>query len=192
MRKNFSYTYLLPLLSEQVNLEKKILSKIENTYLITNKNDKLGYFYLLCKFDYSDSEFTDLESKLTYNDLFVDSFEVKGKILYQFKFPKEYLFEQKKFVKGRYSEFKLDGKKLILRFWTETYGHIPSFVSNSLLKIKQVLFKDEKLREKMNLTMGVDIEKGSELASIIDKEEETFYFDEEKKLVDLKDLNRIF
>ena len=162
MRKNFSYTYLLPLLSEQVNLKKEIIKYIINTYIITNKDKKLGSFYFLCKFDYSDTEFTELESLLTCSELFITSYEIDDKILYHFKFPKEYQFEQKKFMDGKYSEFKRDAKKQILRYWTELYGHIPSFVSNSLIRIKQVLFKSEKLRQKMNEQYEVKIEKGAE------------------------------
>ena len=42
MSRNFSYTYLLPLMSEQVILEKQILNAVENTYVFTNKNKKLA------------------------------------------------------------------------------------------------------------------------------------------------------
>ena len=198
MKKNLSYTYLLPLLSEQVNLKKKLLINILNTYVVTNKNDNLGKLYILCKFDYSDKEFTELESLLISNDLFVKSYQINDTILYEYTFPKVYVYEQKKFINGKYSEFKLDSKKLILEYWTELYGHIPSFVSSTLLRIRQILNKDEKLRVKMNKELnlnvsGVDpIKKGSELGNKIDKKDETFFFEEEKEKVKLENLKDVF
>lgn len=199
MVKNFSYTYLLPLLSEQVNLKKKILVNIVNTYVITNKNENLGKFYILCKFDYSDKEFTNLEKILTTNDLYNTSYQIDNKILYEFNFPKVYIFEQKKFVNGKYSEFKDDAKKLILEYWAELYGHIPSFVNTSLLRIKQILYKDKKLKLKLEKELStsgkglVKLNKNAELGSKIEKKDETFFFEEEKKeKVNLKNIKDIF
>lgn len=192
MDKNFSYTYLLPLLSEQVNLKKSILTFITNTYIKTNRNNNLGKFYIKCKFNYSDTDFSKLENILISNDLYETSYDIKNEILYEFNFPKEYISEQEKFIKGKYSEFKDDTKKLILRFWSELFGHIPSFVTNILIKIKQILYKDERLRLLMNKNLKINIEKGSELGDKIEMRDETFIFENEEKKINLNDIKTIF
>ena len=192
MVKNLSYTYLLPLLSEQVNLKRKILNSILCTYLHTNKDNSDNYFYILCKFKYNEEDFSKLEQTLISNDLYVDSYDINNTILYKFKFPEIYKEEYLNFKQGLYSKYKKDAKLLILEFWTELYGHIPSFVSGGLLKIKRVLNKDPKLRIQLNKELGVQIDKDSELGDIINIKEETFMFPNEEKKVELKDLNKIF
>ena len=42
-----------------------------------------------------------------------------------------------------------DAKKLILNFWTEMYGKIPEGI-RSILKIKQILYKDKNFKLKFN------------------------------------------
>lgn len=198
MNKNFSYTYLLPLLSEQVNLTKDILVYIHNTYITTNKDATKGKFYLLCKFNYADRKFTELEGQLTSNDLYITSHEINDLILYEFNFPKHFIEDQQYFLQGKYSKFKKDAKTLILEYWTKIYGHIPSFVTTTLLKIKQIFNKSEKLRLKMieELTDNgkrVFIEKGSELGNKIDEEKETYCFKKEKKMeISLDNIKDVF
>lgn len=192
MSKNFSYTYLLPLLSEQVDLKKTILTFVTNTYVTTNKDTELGKFYIICKFNYSDLNFSKLEDILISNDLFITSYDIGEQVLYEFKFPDVYKFEQRMFIQGKYSQFEDDSKKLILKFWSELYGHIPSFVSNTLSKIRQILNKDNKLRVKMNRELNINIEKGSELGNKVDVKEETFEFPKEKEKINLNNIKDIF
>jgi len=198
MNKNFSYTYLLPLLSEQVNLTKDILLYIQNTYITTNKDATKGKFYLLCKFNYADRKFTKLEGQLTSNDLYITSHEINDLILYEFNFPKHFIDDQQHFIEGKYSKFRKDAKTLVLEYWTNLYGHIPSFVTTTLLKIKQILNKDERLRIKMIKELSadgkqVDIKKGSELGNKIDEQKETYCFKEEKRVeINLDNIKDVF
>jgi len=194
MNKNFSYTYLLPLLSEQIDIKKKLLSFILNTYCLSHKESiiETNNFYILCKFNYSSSSFVELENTLINNSLFIDSYEDNDKILYEFKFPEEYAHEKTEFLKGNYSLFEDDAKKLVLRFWSEYYGHIPSFVSNTLSKIKHILYKDERLRSSMNKELKINIEKGKELGNKVDIREETYIFNNDEKEINLNNIEKIF
>jgi len=192
MVKNYSYTYLLPLLSELVYLNKEIHKCIRNTYVFSNKNGEIGKFYILCSYNYKDPKYSIYEEKLTSNELYVTSYDIKEMVLYEFNFPKVYTFEQVKFINGEYSLFKKDAKKLILTFWTELYGHIPSFVTGSLLKIKQILYKEEKLKLKLEEELGETIEDHQELGQKIEVKDETFIFDEKNEKIKLTDLKKLF
>lgn len=193
MKKNYSYTYLLPLLSEQIDIQKSILINTVNTFLFTNKSGDETKFFILCSFDYSNTEFGENESRLTNNDLFVTSHEIDDKILYEYNFPEGYEKERDLFIQGKYSLFGDDAKELILRYWSELYGHIPSFVTGTLLKIKQILYKDEKLREKMSKELKTKIHRDSELGNKIDEEKETFFFNEDgEKKISLEDLKKLW
>lgn len=191
MSKNGSYTYLLPLLSEQVNLKKTLLTFVKNTYIFTNKNKDIGKFYILCEFNYSDESFTTLEKYLIDNELFITSYENNSEILYEYEFPDVYIYEQKTFIEGKYSEFKQDTKDLILSFWSGLFGHIPSFVTGVLLKIRQILDKDPKLRTKLIKDLKVYIDKDAELGNKIELINETYSF-KEKKEINLKNLKDVF
>jgi len=192
MVKNYSYTYILPLLSELVYLNNEIHNCIVNTYLFTNTNSSLGKFYILCKYNYRKPEYSIYEDKLISNELFVNSYDVKDKVLYEFNFPDVYKFEQIKFINGEYSLFKKDAKTLILKFWTELYGNIPSFVTGLLLKIKQTLYKEEKLRKKLEEELGEIIPKDRELGQKIDINNETFTFDTKSEPVKFENLKELF
>lgn len=192
MVKNYSYTYVLPLLSEQVYLDLKILKTIQNTYLFTNINNKPGKLYILCKYNYKDPKYSIYEDRLISNELFVESYDIKDKVLYEFNIPKVYLFENVKFINGKYSLYKKDAKNLILTFWTEMYGNIHSFVTGNLLKIKQILFKEEILRKKLESEYKVKIDKDSELGNKIDISKETFIFEDEDTKIKLTDLKTLF
>lgn len=192
MIKNYSYTYMLPLLSELVYLNKEVQDCIINTYMFTSKDSYIGKFYILCKYNYKDSNYSVIEDKLISNELFITSYDVKNLVLYEFKFPKIYNFEQLKFVNGEYSHFKKDSKKLILKFWTELYGHIPSFVTGNLMKIKQILYKEDKLRLKLEKELNESIDKNTELGNKICINKETFIFDDEKTKIKLTDLKELF
>ena len=192
MDRNFSYTYILPLLCEQVDLKVKILNHVTNTYLKTSKHNEDGKLFIMCKFDYGSRDFAMLESLLTNNDLFVDSYDVGNKILYEFNLPEDYIKEQKLFMEGKYSEFGDDVKDLILQFWSELYGHIPSFVSGVLTHIRHVLQKHEKLRLKLQRDYDITIVKGSELGDLINIKDETYQFKDTENKIDLKNIKQIF
>lgn len=196
MNKNYSYTYLIPLLGEQVYFDKQILKHIKNTYLFSTKHTVGDLFFILCNFDYSDPDYAKLESRLISNDLYLESYDILTDTLYVFKFPPEYKAEYLNFIQGKYSKFQNDAKRIILSFWGELYGDIPLFVTTTLLKIKQVLYKDKKLKERLENELSsnnhkVILPEDAELGNKINIEKEQFMFLNEEKIT-LNNIKKIF
>ena len=178
MRKyNRSKTYLLPLLSELLDLDMRFMKYLLNTYMFHENDEYKDCFCILHEFSFKNPEFTSYEHRLTNNSLFVKAIDIGNKVLYIFKFPEEYLLEYYLFEQGRYSEFGDDAKKLILRFWAEAERGNPSVVK-FLIKLKQILYKDEKLRLIIQKELNVTLDEESELGEVINIEEETFKLDE--------------
>jgi hypothetical protein len=103
-----------------------------------------------------------------------------------FKFPEEYLKEYYYLYDSKYSKFGDDAKKLILKFWGEVYSGNPNGIP-FLIKVKQILYKDTKLREKIEkeLSTGkhqVRIDESQELGEHVDVENETFSISKIKEL----------
>ena len=73
---NKSKTYLLPLLSEIVNLNTEFIPYLNNTYLCDNQNRYENCFYILHNFNVSDPKFTSYEHELINNELFVDMYDI--------------------------------------------------------------------------------------------------------------------
>ncbi|AGO48936.1 hypothetical protein N356_gp044 [Cellulophaga phage phi14:2] len=196
MKKNYSYTYLTPLLGEQVYFDKQILKHIKNTYLFSTKHVQGNLFFILCNFNYRDPEFSSIESRLISSNLFMESHDIGEDVLYVFKFPDEYSSEYLNFIQGRYSKLNDDAKKIILNFWSTFYGSVPSFVTTTLLKIKQVLYKDKKLKEKLEAQLSseghpVILSDDAELGNKIRVESEQFEFPESKE-ISLENIKKLF
>lgn len=177
---NKSKTYLLPLISELVNIEKQYLPYLNNTFMVDNDERYENCIYILHDFDLSNPKFTNYEHHLINNDLFVDMHDIGNQVLYIFKFPEEYLHEYNCLKNSKYSEFKNDAKELILEFWTVMYGENPNSLP-FLTKVKDILFKTTKYRQKLerslsSRTQKVIISSEAELGDIIDIENETFDF----------------
>lgn len=173
MEKNKSCTYLLPLLSEFVNLNPKYTNYIKNTYIFDNEDNYENCIMVLHEYKARIPEFTKYEFELTKNDLFVDFKDIGNDVLYIFKFPEEYLHEYKKFKEGKYSEFKDDSQSLVLRFWKTVYG---STAVNFLMLLRQIFKKDPRLKSKLESDLKVKLDDNAELSSIMDKEKETYIF----------------
>ena len=85
--------------------------------------------------------------------------------------------EYNNLILGKYSQFGNDAKKLILEFFTKVYqGNLNAV--DFLLKTKQILFKDKRLKEKIEKDLDVILSDEAELADIIIKENETFKLSE--------------
>lgn len=175
IKYNKSKTYLLPLLSELVILDKQFLPFLENTYMLDDKNKYNNCLYLWHDFDFTSPEFTKYESRFTNNELFVDLHDFDDKCLYIFKFPEEYLKEYDCLLNSKYSEFGEDAKELILEFWSQMYGNNPSIIP-FIKKVKQILYKEEELRIEREKKLKVKIDKQSELGEFVDIVDETFNF----------------
>ena len=174
IRYNKSKTYLLPLLSELVQFEPMYFSNLENTYIYDDLDKYKNCIYLLHKTNFTNPQFTSYENKLLNNEYFADLIDVsQDTSLYIFNFPEEYLHEYNMFIEGKYSRFGEDAKNLILSFWGEIYQNNINAV-NFLLKVKQILFKDDKLRRQLEQEIGISISPEAELTDKVDKKDETF------------------
>jgi nitrogen regulatory protein PII-like uncharacterized protein len=175
---NKSKTYLLPLLSELIEFDFKFIDYLENTFMYEDSGKYKDHFFILHNYAFTDPEFSRYESKLTDNELFVEYIDVGNKVLYIYKFPEEYLHEYNCLAKGRYSAFGVDAKEKILEFWTAAFKNVNTAIL-VLLKIKQILFKDKKLKQQIEKELSSEKHKiiladAAELGSIPDEESETF------------------
>lgn len=191
MKKNYSYTYIMPILSETINIDEKLLSFFINSYMFTNNSIELGKIFIKCKFNYSSPQFSVWESILTDNELYIDSKSVEDEIIYEFKMPLEYIEDQKLFIQGRYSEISKTTQNLIIRYWLELYGNRKDFVMTIVKKIKGVFNKADWLRLEMENDLNISISKNKELGNLINIENETYIFKEDKS-IKFKDMGDIF
>jgi len=172
VKSNKSRTYLLPLIAPIIGIEEKFYDLIENTFMFDNNNEYKDCFFIVQNFSFKNPEFTAYEHRITNNDLFVKAIDIKDKVIYIYKFPKEYTHEYYEFTESRYSTFLEDAKKQILKFWTVIKGKQISGAS-FILKIKQILYKDKKLREEIEKNLGVKIADEAELGNHVDLNMET-------------------
>lgn len=176
MNINRSKTYLLPLLSEFVHFDLKLIEYLLNTYMfLEGEKDCLC---ILHEFSFKDPTFTSYEHKLINNKLFIKHIDINNKVLYVFKFPDEYLKEYNLFKEGKYSEFDESSKKLILRFWTQIYENNPN-AARFLIKLRQILNKDEKLKQILEKDLKIKISNNQELGEIMNNNDETYKLKDE-------------
>lgn len=181
LRYSKSKTYLLPLLSEVLDLNIKFLPYLINTYLFDENNEYENCIFILHEFNFKNPEFTKYEHKLTNNSLFVKHIDIDDKVVYIFKFPEEYLNEYNCLLNSQYSKFGDDAKQLILRFWGEVYSGNSAGVA-FLLKIKQILYKEIKLKERLQKELGVIINNNQELGDYVDPYNEVFNSEDFKQI----------
>ncbi len=173
VRYNKSKTYLLPLLSELVGFQKKFYKNLVNTYIFDDLGKYKDCIMIQHDFSFKTPEYTKYEHEITNNEYFVDLIDMNDQVLYIFKFPEEYMHEYNQFKLGKYSKYKKDGKELILDFYSNIYKYNPNAI-NFLLEVKQILFKDEKLKRKIEKDLKVSISNDAELTDIMKEENETF------------------
>ena len=178
VRYNKSKTYLLPLLSEIVGFDKRFFKHLKNVYMFDDMSRYENCLLILHDFSFQVPEFTSYEHKMIDNELFVDLVDINDQVLYVFKFPDEYMNEYNHLIEGRYSKFGEDAKELILEFFTDVYKGNPNAVP-FLLKVKQILFKDKKLKKQIEEDLSTDrsrviLPADAELTDKIIIENETF------------------
>lgn len=175
-RYNKSRTYLLPLLAEVIEMDKKFYNHIDNIFIFDDLNKYEDCIFILHDFSFKNPEFTAYEHKLTNNQYFVDLVDIDNKVLYIFKFPEDYIQEYNNFKNGKYSEFGSDAKTIILSFFTDIYqGNLGAVAF--LLKLKQILFKDNKLKLQIEKDLKMPLPQDAELTDIITVVDETFKLD---------------
>ena len=174
MVNNKSKTYLLPLLSELVGFKKEFHRNINDTYINFTEDIYENCIGIVQSFSFKNPDYTAYENKLIKNELFVELIDIEdNQVIYIFKFPKEYLDEFNYFKEGKYSQFGKDAKDLILEY----YGHIYKNNINAvpfLMKAKQILFKDKKLKKQLEKELKVVIDDDAELSDIVSLIDETF------------------
>lgn len=170
---NKSKTYLLPLLSEVVSFNFKFFENLDNVYLSDDLGKYKDCIHLLYDFSSSTEDFTKYEQEIIDSSLFVEMIDVGNKVLYIFKFPKKYMVEYDLYKAGKYSHFRRNSKELIMTFYARIYkGNLSAI--NYLIKIKQVLFKSDTLRRKLEKELNVTINEEAELTEAFDNDRETF------------------
>lgn len=182
LKYNVSKTYLLPLLSEIIDINPKFIDYLENTYMFDSKGEYNNCFFIYHKFNFKNPEFTAYENKLVNNDLFVKLIDKEDYVIYIFKFPEDYLPEYDYLINGKYSLFGNDAKQLIIRFWTELYGKHTTGL-RVINKIKQILYKDKILKKEIEQSLStpkapVVLEEDSELGEYVYIENETININE--------------
>jgi hypothetical protein len=175
---NLSKTYLLPLVSELIDIDPLFIENLENTYMFDENDEHQECFYILQKFSFKNPKFTAYEHRLTTSSLFVKHVDLGSKVLYIFKFPEEYLPEYYALQRGEYSKFGDDAKELITKFWKNIYGKDP-IAKVSIYKMFQILSKSPKLKLEMEIELStpkgiVKIGDG-ELGEMLVKSNETFH-----------------
>lgn len=188
VRYNASKTYLLPLISEVIGIETKFIDYLDNTYMFDEENAFNECLFIKHEFSFKNPEFTAYEHRLIDNQYFVKLIDIGSDVIYVFKFPDEYLHEYYCLQNSKYSEFGEDAKKLILRFWTEMYGKFPSGI-NLILKIKQILYKEEKLKTQLEEKLNTKLDLHSELGEKVEVSNETFKFEKKVETQMLNDKN---
>jgi len=173
IRYNKSKTYLLPLLANLIDMEARFFSHLINTYVADDQGKYKNCLYILHDFSFRNPEFTAYENKIIKNQYFVELIDIDNQVLYIFKFPEEYMNEYNHFILGEYSQFGQDAKNLILSYFTKVYQNNLNAIP-FLLKLKQILFKDKTLKEKIEKELGVKLSDDAELTDMISLEDETF------------------
>ena len=173
IKYNKSKTYLLPLLSELVGFDKKFFNSLLNVYMFDDLGKYENCLYILHDFSFKNPDFTAYEHRFINNNLFQELIDIDDKVLYIFKLPEEYLHEYRCLKDGKYSEYKDDAKEMILDFFTDVYKYNPNAVP-FLIKVRQILFKDDKLKKEIERNLGIELDNDAELTDHIALEDETF------------------
>lgn len=176
IKSNRSRTYLLPLIAPVIGIEERFYNLIENTFMFDSNKEYENCFFIVQDFSFKNPEFTAYEYRMTNNDLFVTNIDKGDKVIYIYKFPKEYHHEYHEFSNSRYSTFLGDAKKQIIKFWTIIKGKNTSGAS-FILEVKQILYKEKFLKNKIEEQLRVTLPDEAELGSYVDLDKETINLD---------------
>lgn len=190
IKYNKSKTYLLPLLTEVVEFDRKFFSNILNTYVADDLGMYKNSLLIYHDFTFRNPEFTFYEHKLTNSQYFTDLIDIDNMVLYVFRFPDEYMKEYNNFLEGKYSEFGNDAKELILTFYTHIYQNNLNAVG-FLVKLRQILFKDSKLKEQLEKNLKINLPVNAELTDIPDLNKETFILSQHYNKIQNKNNNNL-
>lgn len=175
MRYNLSKTYLLPLLSEVVDIY-SIIEFVDNTYIFDNSNKYTNCIFLKTTLNFKIPEYAKLEKTIINNYLYVDTIDTEEYIIYIFKFPEEYLHEYYSFIRGEYSKFGIDAKDLIIKFIEKAFKRYD--ISKVIERVNGYLFKNEEYKKILEKRINIKLPNNVELGDIINKKNETIVINE--------------
>jgi hypothetical protein len=167
---NKSRTYLMPLLSKDIDIEFEYL--IKNTYIKFDRDIGCIEQPIAILFENENTEaFKEYHDYLLNHKLFFDQylFTSNDDILFIFRFPDRYKEEYKLFKEGKYSKFSKEAKGLIISYSAEAYVY-PPLVED----LMGVLWKQKSRKKKLEDSLGMSISDDSELASKVQFDTETF------------------
>jgi hypothetical protein len=173
MSANRSKTYLLPLLNDVAPIAHSLFVEDIDTYLYDENGEHFECIIIVQPFAFKTPEYLKYEHDITESELFVKAIDIGQHTAYVLKFPQEYIQEYYSYIHGKYSEFGNDAKELILKFWAEIYKREQTMIP-FLIKIKQILYKEEKLRKMIEEELAVLLDKDQELGEVDSVEDETF------------------
>jgi hypothetical protein len=152
---NKSKAYLLPLFDYYL-IKIVRFTDIYNTYCFTNKDNKYTLVYKSNDFLYFNEYYKDKGIVRQKEDLIYITFEI----------PDSFIKDYYKFIKGKYSKFHDNSKKIILHFADNV--KLPE--KNLFLKtISAILYKREDYRKVMEKNLNMRFSEDTELSSIINQ-----------------------
>ena len=163
MMLNKSYTYILPMLSTEIDIVKQ---NLKNVFIgDESKKDYDNHIFLLYKFS-GDKKFLEYEDYLKNTHLFIDAYDPDDQhVMFVFDVPAFYQSDYDLYKKGKYSEMNYDYKVIIFAFHD---------IMDHNHKVAKVLFKHQDLKEELEDRIGAEIPKGSEVSSVPDLNREIY------------------
>ncbi len=154
---NKSYSYLIPLLNEDIKIDGNFYILLKNVFC--RYNGKEGYI-VICYEDGKTESFNEYIVRLHSDDLFVESFDEDDGLIYLvFRFPDTFMYEYKCYMQGKYSKFRESAKQLIVAYILEVHNNI------SAESVRKVLYKDPSLRASMESLLECKLDDDTELSS---------------------------
>ena len=160
MMLNKSFTYILPMLSTEIDIVK---DGLVNTFIGDEEYPQYdNHIFLLYKFSGS-KEFLQYEDFIKNTHLFVHSYDPDDHhVMYVLDVPSFYQTDYDLFAKGKYSEMNRDYKIIIFAF------------HNIEHRVAKVLFKHPDLREEWEERTGSTIPDNAEVSSVPDLKKEVY------------------
>jgi len=181
IRYNKSKTYLLPLLSEALSLDKRFFKYIKNTYIFDDVGMYDNSIFLYHNYTNLKLPKKEYENNLINNVCFTDIIQINDiEKVFVYKFPELFKEEYNLFKEGKYSKYNSNSKNIIIDYFTDIYaGNINAI--DFLMRVKQVLFKDVKLKNQIEKELKVILPHDAELTDIMNIDDETYKLEEQLK-----------
>lgn len=175
VKRTKSFYFLLPMIGGN-NLTILDFPNVVNCYLKDKNKHYEDSIFVLFKWS-SDPNFTAFEGLLQNHEFFSESYDVaKYYVMFVFGIPdwKNYNL----FIDGKYSKFDDSYKQQILKFLTPIVNNKQEGVDSTV--IREILYKDDKRRKKMEEELDVKIPLDVDLAEAPTSLDEIFDVDKFK------------